>query len=178
MVAVSVLVPAPGALIDVDDSFTVAPWGAPSTLRLTAEPEALFVAVVTVTLPFEPAATSMYAAESVSVSGGALTTVKLSAADCEVAPLVPTMFIAYTPGAVLAEATKVRVVLPEAESVAGANVAVTPAGNPVTENRIEELNPLLVFTVKAAVVLPPGSTEADGETAAIWKFGAALPSCQ
>lgn len=133
-VAVKVLVPAPGAAIDVDDNLIVTPLGAPVTLRLTEALKALLLVVVIFVVPLEPIAASIEDDESVMTSAGVLTTVRLSAAECEMLPLLPTTFTAYTPAVTLAAATNVKVVLPDAESVAGENVDVTPAGKPVTEN--------------------------------------------
>ena len=133
-VAVRMLVPAPGAAIDVDDNLIVTPLGAPVTLKLTGALKALLLVIVIFVVPLELTAASIEDDESVMTSAGALTTVRLNAAECEVLPLVPTTFTAYTPAVTLVAATNVKVVLPDAESVAGENVDVTPAGKPVTEN--------------------------------------------
>ena len=75
-------------------------------------------------------------------------------------------------------ALRVRVVLPAPVSEVGAKLPVTPTGNPVTEKLMAELNPLFVFTVRVAVVLAPGTTEAEVAAPASWKLGRVFPSSQ
>jgi hypothetical protein len=48
---VSVLVPAPGAAIDVGENWTVMPVGTPDTLRATAALTALLLVVVSFVVP-------------------------------------------------------------------------------------------------------------------------------
>ena len=85
---VSVLEPAPGALIDVADSVAVIPCGSPLTAKVTAELKELLRAVATVAEALAPAAMSRYAAEIVRASGGVLTTVSASGKDRVVPPFV------------------------------------------------------------------------------------------
>ena len=91
-VAVSTLVPAPGAAMVADENLAVTPWGKPESERLTAELKAVPRLVVMVVLPLAPAATSMELGANDKLSGGALTTVRLSGTVRVLPPAVPTTF--------------------------------------------------------------------------------------
>ena len=178
-VAVSTLDPAPGAAMVAGENLAVTPWGKPEIVRVTAALKEALRVVVTVIVPLAPAATSSVLGANDRESGGSgLVTVRLSGALREVLPAVPLIVSVYVPAVAPDVAARVRVVLPEPVREVGAKLPVTPAGNPVTEKLTAELNPLFVFTVKVAVVLAPGTTEAEVAAPAIWKLGRVFPSSQ
>ena len=79
-----------------------------------------------------------------------------------VVPDVPVTVTVEVPGAVLAAAFRVSVVVCAAVD-AGLNVAVTPAGRPVAENATVPLKLPCGVTLNVLVPLPPcGSTKAGG----------------
>ena len=76
-------------------------------------------------------------------------TTKLTVAVCVKLPLVPVMVSVYVPAAVVLAVETLNVEEPEPVTEAGFNVAVTPAGAPLTLSATAPLNPPLgvTFTV-------------------------------
>jgi len=110
--------------------------------------------IATVLTPLAPALKLTLAgvAESVKLAGGA--TVMAIAAVLVVVPDVPVTVTMEAPGAALAAAFSVSVVV-RAAVAAGLNVAVTPAGKPVAEKVTGPLKLPWGATVMVLIALPP-----------------------
>jgi hypothetical protein len=57
-----------------------------------------------------------------------------------------------------AVSVKVSLPLPGAAMLGGAKLAETPAGSPVTDSDIKDLNPVPATVVKVTAIEPPGPT--------------------
>jgi hypothetical protein len=85
-------------------------------------------------------------------------TTRLSASDFVVVPLTPVTMSGYVPGTAVADATNVRELPAEPVTEAGVNVAVTPAGRPLTLNVTVPSKLPESFTVTLLAVVMPCST--------------------
>src|SRR5258708_7856604 len=86
------------------------------------------------------------------------TTFKATVVERTAVPLDPLMVSVELAAGVLPEVVIVRTVVPEPVIVAGLNVAVAPAGNPVTVGVTVPLNPLIAVLLTVYVVLAPITT--------------------
>jgi hypothetical protein len=150
----------------------VTPAGRPETANATAALKLFTGTTAMVLVPLAPAArlTLAGAAESVKLAGAA--TVRAMVVLLATDPDVPVTLTVETPGVAVAATLNVSVVLRVAV-VAGLNVAVTPAGNPVAEKAMVPLKVPCGVTAMVLAPLPPGRTlRLAGDAARVNPFAA------
>jgi hypothetical protein len=130
----------------------VTPAGSPDAANATVALKPFCAVIATVLAPLVPGLMLMFAgaAESVKLAGAA--TVSVIGVRLVALPELPVTVTIELPGAALAAALNVRVVLRVAG--AGLNVAVMPAGKPVTEKATVELKLPCEVTVRVLMALP------------------------
>jgi hypothetical protein len=97
-------------------------------------------------------------------------TTRVTPVECVAAPAVPLIVKGEVPAGVVEVVASVSV---EESAGFGANVAVVPAGTPVTESVTGSLKPPVRLTVTEKSTLPPWTTLCDEGAAAIEKSGCA-----
>jgi len=140
---VSVVFPEPGAAILVGVKVMFTPVGIiPPRVNDTAELKPFLAALVKLTVPEVPGGTFSVVAEATKVKLGTSFTVNAMACVWVTSPPVMVTVAVAVLAAAEAVAVKVSRVLPSpgAAMLVGEKLAVTPAGNPLTENAIAELN--------------------------------------
>jgi len=177
-VNVSVELPLPGAAIGLGLKLAVTPVGRPAAERDTAELKPLLTDVEIVVLPELPCVTDSAEGETVTVKSGAVTglTDRATVVVWVVPPplAVTVTFEVPVVAVVLDEKVSVELPLPGAVMEAGLKLAVTPVGNPDTDNEIAELKPpLTLVEMVVAAELPCVKESAAGEAAKL-KSGVVL----
>src|ERR1700730_12493692 len=102
-------------------------------------------------VPLVPAGTVTAAGEAEIVKFGSAVTFRVNVVLAVVAPLVPVMVTVAAPTVAGLYGTKERVVPAEPVTDGGLNVAVTPAGRPLTLRLMGLLKPLIEETVTLSV---------------------------
>jgi len=177
-VNVSVELPLPGAGIGLGLKLAVTPVGRPAAESDTAELKPLLTDVEIVVLPELPCVTDSPEGVAVAVKSGAVAalTVRATVVVWAVPPPLAVIVTFEVPvvAVLLDEKVRVELPLPGAEMEGGLKLAVTPAGNPDTDNEIAELKPPL--TPVEIVVAPefPCVTESAAGEAARLKSGVVL----
>jgi len=177
-VNVSVELPLPGAAIGLGLKLAVTPVGRPAAERDTAELKPLLTDVEIVVLPELPCVTDSAGGEAVTVKSGAVTglTDRATVVVWVVPPplAVTVTFEVPVVAVVLDEKVSVELPLPGAVMEAGLKLAVTPVGNPDTDNEIAELKPpLTLVEMVVAAEFPCVKESAAGEAAKL-KSGVVL----
>jgi hypothetical protein len=177
-VNVSVELPLPGAAIGLGLKLAVTPVGKPAAESDTAELKPLLIDVEIVVLPEVPCVTDSPEGDAATVKSGAVAALTVRATIVVwVAPpplAVTVTFEVPVVAVLLDEKVRVELPFPGAEMEGGLKLAVTPAGNPDTDNEIAELKPPL--TPVEIVVAPefPCVTESAAGEAAKLKSGVVL----
>jgi hypothetical protein len=153
-VKVSVLVP----VVEAGLNTAVTPAGNPDAVKATLPVKPPDGATVMALVAVDPRLTETLAGLAANVKfgvAGALT-VRLTAAECVVVPLVPTTVTVAAPVVAVLAAVRVRTELvPVVVVVAGLKLAVTPAGSPVALKATALANPPVRVTVIVLVPLAP-----------------------
>ena len=150
------------ALAGENDAVT--PVGIPLAVKATAleKPFCAFTAILL--CADAPGAAVTLAGEVESVKLGGPVMVSVMRAVLVKLPDVPVIVTVAVAAAALAAAVKVSVL--DVVALAGANVAVTPAGKPDAASATVPVNPCCGLTVMVLVPLAPGAIESDGADAA------------
>jgi hypothetical protein len=158
--AVRVKTAVPPALTDAGANEALAPAGTPVADRVTlsALPDVTAVEIVLVTVP--PCATETLV--GLAAIEKSLRTVTLMLVVCVAEAPAPVMVRLKVPPGVLAPGVSVSVELAPAVTLVGLNVAVAPAGSPVTDSATLCAAPAVIAVEIVLVALPP----AEAETAA------------
>ena len=177
-VNVSVELPLPGAGIGLGLKLAVTPVGRPAAESDTAELKPLLTDVEIVVLPELPCVTDSAGGEAVTVKSGAVTglTDRATVVVWVVPPplAVTVTFEVPVVAVVLDEKVSVELPFPGAVMEAGLKLAVTPVGNPDTDNEIAELKPpLTLVEMVVAAEFPCVKESAAGEAAKL-KSGVVL----
>jgi hypothetical protein len=122
-----------------------------------------FAAVVRVRVALPPEATLRELRDPVRVKVGGTTTFRVRAAVFESPPLLAMTVRGKLPVLVALVAVKLKAVEPEPGlgKLAGVNVAVTPAGRPLTERLMTALKPPDTDEFRATLAVPPVETEIE-----------------
>lgn len=169
--SVRVLEPPPGAAMLVGAKVGVTPLGNPLTDRATAALNPFTRAVERLMGIELPAVTLPLPALTRKVKLG-VRTVRLKAWVRVMPPPAAVRVRVNVPGAAEEATANVSVLeLPGEVMLAGANVGVTPLGNPVTDRATAGVNPFTLAMVRVTGVDPPGATLALLEPAVRVKLG-------
>jgi hypothetical protein len=162
-VNVRVELPDPGAAMEVGLNEAVTPAGSPLAESEIAELKPPETVVETVLLPEPPCATETLVGEALIVKLGdaVAETEREIVVLWETPPPLALIVTVDVPVVAVLLAVNVRVELPEpgAAMEVGLNEAVTPAGSPLAEREIAELNPPEIVVEIAEVAPPPCATE-------------------
>lgn len=159
-VSVSVLLPVPGEAMLVGANLAVTPVGSPVTENAIAALNPFIPVAFNTTLAGLPAVTVAFAESAVSANVGTIT-VKLIVCVLVTPPPVPFNVNVEAPPTTAAVAFSVSVLLPlPAAILAGAKLAVTPAGSPLTDKATADLNPATGAAETVTVVELPAVTVA------------------
>src|SRR5713101_3637670 len=142
LLAVMVSVAEPGAFTELELNVAVTPAGAPLTLSATAPLKAFTMPTLTMELPLLPAFSVNEVGFADTVKSGCCTlvTCRVTLAVCVRLPPVPVIVSVYVPAAVALVVETFNVEEPEPVTEVGFNVAVTPAGAPLTLSATAPLN--------------------------------------
>ena len=155
-VNVRVELPLPGAAIELGLKLAVTPAGRPDTESETTALNPPLTVVEIVLLPVPPCAIDKLLGDALRVKSGVAAAVIVSeTVVLLVMPPPVALTVTFTVPVVavlLAVNVRVELPLPGAAIELGLKLAVTPAGNPATDNEIAELKPPL--TVVEIVVFP------------------------
>lgn len=172
-VRVSVLPPLPGIARLAGENFAVTPPGSPLTENVIADLNSFAPVVFSPNVVELPAVTVALVDDAVNVNVGTIT-VRLIV--CVLLTPVPVPFIVTveTLPTALAPAVSVMALapVPGEAMLAGANVAVTPAGSPLADNAIAERYPLIVAVETVIVTGVPAATVALAALGVTVKLGA------
>ena len=132
------------------------------------------MALVIVDVPLEPSATETEVGEAEMVKLAGTATIKLKVEEFVMPLPDPVTVMVYVPTAVVEEAFKVSVELPEpgAGIVMGLKDAVTPVGMPLADNVIAASNPPVRIGATVVVPLPPCCTVTEPGEILMLKFAA------
>lgn len=170
----TVLAPDPSAGIVDGANPTVTPAGVPAAVKTTAPLNPVATALVSVTGVLDPCCTVIAAELAVSVNAGTIVRFTVPA-DVNPPPAAVTVMVAV-PGAADAATPTVNTLDPDpgAARLAGAMVAVTPAGAPLTVSVTAFENPPATVMFAVEVPLDPCRTVRDGTVICALTEGAAV----
>lgn len=158
-VSVKVLLPLPGDAMDVGENFAVTPFGSPLIESAIADLNPPSAVVLTPTLVELPAVTLALVEVAVKVNVGT-TRVRLMVWLCVTPPPVPFNVNVAAPAAAVTAAVSVTVLVPFPGDamLVGEKLAVTPAGKPLAESEIADLNPFTAAVVTVSLLGVPAVT--------------------
>src|SRR5438093_13024358 len=141
--------------MDDGANVAVAPAGSPLTLSATELVKPFSAVVDTVNAVLAPRITVDEAGVADNVKSGGGFTVSVTVAVRVSVPLVPVIVMVAAPIGVVDVVVTVSVAAPAPAMDDGANVAVAPAGSPLTLNATEPVNPFSAVVDTVEVVLAP-----------------------
>ena len=155
-------VPEPGAAMELGLKLMVWPLPSPEADRLIAESKPPETAVVIVAVPELPLTTVTVVGDALMVKlGFTPVTVSETVVVFVVLPDVPVTVMRYVPVTVEEATVRVTVEVPAPAIGLVLNATVTPAGWPLADNVMFELNPPVTVLVIVELPEPPCATETE-----------------